>query len=279
MNFYKSAISFLLILFCSFHSKAQDNYVYEDSSLMYNDSINATGAEENMTGNEDGNNETANNYIADTMLRNNGLTVTADSVEALKKAVPFVEYAANLDSLLKALQKDRQNGEQAQYGSAKRTSSWLERVIFSPVTSIVFWILAAFFIAFILYKLFFIQGFFQRQIAKSNVTALPEETENLLQGADYTKLITQAAGNKNYSMAIRYHFLQTLQKLVQKDAIQFAPDKTNYQYIHEIEGKTYKKEFVSLSMHYEYIWYGGFNINEDIFIAIQEKFKQFNSRL
>jgi len=139
--------------------------------------------------------------------------------------------------------------------------------------------LAGVFFFFVLYKLFFTQGFFQRSYATTNVTVLADDTQNLSKTADYTKLIAGAISNKNYRLAVRYHYLQTLQKLSLKEIIQFASDKTNYQYVNELAGKPYKKAFASLTLSYEYVWYGAFEIDENIFSAIQNQFKQFNAEV
>ena len=138
---------------------------------------------------------------------------------------------------------------------------------------------AVVFVSFILYKLFFTEGFFQKTYAKIKVNGMPDETEHLSGNTDYGKLINQAISVKNYRMAVRYHYLQSLQKLSSKAVIQFAPDKTNYQYVRELSGKTYKNAFASLTLHYEYVWYGEFEVDENIFNAIQNKFKQFNNEV
>ena len=272
MSFKKSVISILLLSFCFLSSKAQDNYVYQDSSLVKPDSIAINSIEEKGIG--DDSEEKVSDVIPDTTLTNNKLTLEGDSIGVLKNSKPFA-YAKNLDSLLKELQKK----QQVENNIKPEPPSLLERIFSSRITSVIFWSLAVLFIVFILYRLFFTEGFFQRQYAKSNVIVLPEPEENLLVGADYTKLISQAVINKNYRLAIRYHYLESLQKLTRKGVIEFAADKTNYQYLRELAGKPYKNDFASLTLHYEYVWYGKFDVSETVFAAIQNKFKQFNTQV
>ena len=258
------------VFFCCTGAAAQDSeYVYKDSSVIMADSIATRALVVEMK-----KNSSLNDDVVDTVLKNNQLSGVSDSVEALKNAASF-SYAKNLDSILKALQKKRIT----QPVPANGNPSLLENFFFSSVTKLFIWTLAGLFIGFILYKLFFTEGFFQRPTAISNVTVLPQMEEQLFSAIDYNKLIAQSITIKNYRLAIRYHYLQTLQKLAAKGTIQFTADKTNNQYIKELYGKPYHNEFVSLTVNYEYVWYGGFDIDETMFAKIQNNFKQFNIQL
>lgn len=262
-------ILYLLFFCCRFAGAQDSDYVYKDSSVISTDSLTTRSLAAEMK-----KNEYLNIDAGDTAVRINQLSGVIDSAEALKNAAAFV-YAKNLDSILKAVQKK----QVAQTAPSKVHISWLENFFFSSVTKVFFWILAALFTGFILYKLFFTQGFFQQSAAISNVTVVPMQQEPAFAATDYNKLISQSVINKNYRMAIRYHYLQTLQKLAARGAIQFTADKTNYQYINELAGKPFRDQFVALTLHYEYAWYGGFTTDEIVFTGIQNNFKQFNIQL
>lgn len=258
------------LFFCCLGAGAQDSdFVYKDSSVIMADSIKTRSLVIEMK-----KNSVFNDNVVNAVLKNSQLSGASDSAEALKNAPSFV-YAKNLDSILKALQKK----QIARAIPANTNTSLVEKFFFSSVTKLFFWTLAVFFIGFILYKLFFTKGFFQRIAAINNVTVLHQEEEQLFATTDYNKLIAQSITNKNYRLAIRYHYLQTLQKLAAKGTIQFTDDKTNYQYLKELYGKPYENEFVSLTINYEYTWYGGFEIDETMFGKIQNNFKQFNIQL
>jgi len=197
-----------------------------------------------------------------------------DSAESLKNNKDFA-YAKNLDSTLKELKKKETNQVSR---NKNHSSSWLEHFFSSSFTKIIFWSLAIIFIVFILYKLFLTEGIFQRKSKASDVISLQEE-EHLSTTTDYNKLIVQSIANKDYRLATRYHYMQTLQKLAAKMAIIFMPDKTNYQYIIELNSKPYKNDFAKLTLNYEYAWYGNFYISEQLFYSIQNKFIAFNNQL
>lgn len=279
MIFYRAVISILAVLFCSFCAVAQDNnYVYQDTSILQKDSIEAASRvielarEEERTADGEETDET-NEFVMDTVLKYNQLSIDPDSIRALKNSKSF-GYAKNLDSLLLAYQQAHEKEE-----DQPNNRSLLERFFSSELTKYFFWMLAAVFVAFILYKLFFAEGFFQRSYAKSNVTRLDDELNELSKTADYAKLLAYAVSKSDYRLAVRYHYLQTLQKLATKGLIQFASDKTNYEYVRELSGKSFKNDFVSLTLNYEHVWYGEFAVDEIIFITIQNKFKKFNNEV
>ncbi|MDB5278208.1 MAG: hypothetical protein JWR61_3163 [Ferruginibacter sp.] len=269
MKCSKFLTSFLLIVFCCFKVAAQDSeYVYRDSASLTTDSIVTRSMKI----------DTKNSQVPDTnsdsLLYDHQLAAAADSAEALKNASSF-SYAKNLDSLLMALQKKQQTSEPV----AVHSTSWLEKFFFSPIVKVFFWTLAVLFVGFVLHRLFFTEGFFQRNSYTSKVTAIIEKPEENFAAADYSKLINEAIADKNYRMAVRCNYLQTLQKLAIKNVITFAPAKTNSQYIREVFNQPYKNEFAALTLQYEYAWYGGFELDERLFGRIQNNFKQFNSQL
>jgi hypothetical protein len=256
---------------------AQDTgFVYRDPSIVGVDSIAAklseTGEQAENT-DEEAVEEEGVIYI-DTSLQPNGLAVQPDSMKTLKSQSALA-YAKNLDSVL----ADHQRKQKAKAAKVSDKPSWLERFFLSGATMYFFWALAITFILFILYKLFFAEGFFQRTYKRAPVTIMGDEEGNLAQSTDFSNLISQAIQLKNYRLAVRYYYLQTLQKLSAKGHIEFAPDKTNHEYVLELAGKKFKNEFAALTLHYEYAWYGEFEITEQAFSAVQQKFKQFNTGL
>ncbi len=262
-------LSFSLLCLCSLHLAAQDSdYVYKDSSLIVADSVAADEQAAAVTKQA----AVANTSEADSIANVNKLASMNDSAEGLKHLKSFA-YAKNLDSMLMALQKEEQGQKQQPAMDSSDGSSFF----LSSITKIFFWTAGCFFVGFILYKLFFTKGIFQRSVKLDKVTVAADEKETLSVNTDYNKLIGQAIADKNYRLAIRFHYLQTLQKLNARHAIQFTLDKTNFQYVRELTGKPYRDSFAALTRNYEYAWYGGFEIDEDLFTAIQNNFKQFNN--
>ena len=149
----------------------------------------------------------------------------------------------------------------------------------SPVVKIVLWILAVFLIGFLIYKLFLGENFFRRDRSYKNTSDTPKEEEDISDPSAYDTLISQAVKNKNFRLAIRYSYLQVLHKLSGSGLLQFSADKTNYQYVNELRGKSYQNDFAAITLNYEYVWYGKFEIDENIYNRLSGEYKTFNQKL
>ena len=111
------------------------------------------------------------------------------------------------------------------------------------------------------------------------VKTLEEQEKHDPVSVDYNRLLNTAINKKDYRLATRYLYLQSLQKLIIAGAITYSPDKTNHQYLMEIYDKPYRQEFSLLTLHYEYAWYGDFLMEETGFTILQKKFISFNKQV
>lgn len=88
------------------------------------------------------------------------------------------------------------------------------------------------------------------------------EEEHIIKNEDIQQLIQQAIKDKNYRMAIRYYYLFMLQLMSEKGIITWELQKTNEDYLNEIQKQELKGRFQIITHLYDYIWYGSFNIDE-----------------
>lgn len=279
ITFYKYTCLVLLLVMVTHYCPAQQKgkYVYQDSSIIYQNAKTAdtdlVAVEENTDTQQLRQNEKNIDKTNENLLFNK-LFIISDSVNAIKSQRQFA-YAKILDSLL----KDLQHKKALKFSAQTVRFSIIDRFFSSPITKIFFWSLATLLVVLILVKLFFTKGFFYRSSNGSNVNALQEELGQETLTADYTHLITQSILNKDYRLATRYLYLQSLQKLMIAGAISYTLDKTNHQYLVELNDKPYNRAFAALTLQYEYAWYGEFNMDEPRFIAIQKMFTSFNKQV
>lgn len=88
------------------------------------------------------------------------------------------------------------------------------------------------------------------------------EEEKILQSDHIEKWIKEALSKKDYRSAIRYSFLLALKNLKENGFIDYAPDKTNAEYLYELQKTNFRLPFQRLAHYYEYSWYGDFEVNE-----------------
>jgi hypothetical protein len=207
------------------------------------------------------------------VLRN----VSADSIRKLKSKPEF-GYMQYADSFMRSYAQPEESNEQ----SGKRVEDdEAELIPDLPVVQslqILYWIIAVVLVVWLLFKIFNGKNsLFARNKKRAIITE--EVTEEDTDGKPLEQLIEKAISAKDYRLAIRYWYLHTLQILGEKDLISLAPQKTNHQYLRELNDKPYSANFSKLTLQYEYVWYGEFKLDNAMFSKIQEGFKTFKNQV
>ena len=113
-----------------------------------------------------------------------------------------------------------------------------------------------------------------------NEDTAPEVTEEVVTSeSDFDRLIRVALTTGNYRLAVRYQYLRSLHQLAVRNYVSLAADKTNYQYVQEISNHQVRNDFASLTLNYEYVWYGEFQIEQTIYQKLETAFKSFNQKV
>lgn len=103
-----------------------------------------------------------------------------------------------------------------------------------------------------------------------------KEFEKDIHKINFQELISNAVSEKDFRRAVRLHFLKLLKELTDKNLITWKIDKTNNDYSIELSNTLHINKFKELSILYEYIWYGSFELDEANFKATLEKFNSFS---
>jgi len=101
--------------------------------------------------------------------------------------------------------------------------------------------------------------------------------EQHIESLDLDTLLKAALTDKNYRLAIRYHFLKVLKRLSQKDIIEWHFDKTNSDYQNEIQQQQLQSGFKEVAYLYDYIWYGEQTIDETKYDTAKARFTALNN--
>ncbi|MBG47250.1 MAG: DUF4129 domain-containing protein [Pseudozobellia sp.] len=105
------------------------------------------------------------------------------------------------------------------------------------------------------------------------------EEENIIKNEDIQQLIKEAVAQKNYRLAIRYYYLGILKLLTEKDFIEWQLQKTNSDYLAEINNDDIKLNFSKITWLYDYIWYGDFAIDENGYSRAERSFLELQTKL
>jgi hypothetical protein len=117
--------------------------------------------------------------------------------------------------------------------------------------------------------------FSKRAKALQNDDQIPENIFEI----NYNEEISKAIRESNYRLAVRLQFLRLLKSLAEKKAIQYKEDATNFDYILQLRNSAYYNGFFKVTRYYEYAWYGGFAINEELYSTIKRDFDSLDTQL
>ncbi|WP_130734570.1 DUF4129 domain-containing protein [Flavobacterium sp. J27] len=142
----------------------------------------------------------------------------------------------------------------------------------------IFMKIAAFFIiAFVIYLLVKLlvgqegQWLFSKNKKKIIVSEMVEENIHTI---NFNDIISKSKANKEYRVTIRYYYLWLLKSLSDNEIIEWDIEKTNSDYLYEIQSQIVRDNFKYLSYIYDYIWYGEFEINENDFLKAETVFQK-----
>ena len=210
----------------------------------------------------------------DTILLIHSIFLEQDTINRWKKKKEFA-YIKNLDSLLKA-QQEKEN-KSAQSAFAPPNVSFLDKLLRTSFFKNLFWLLAIFFVAIIIYQLLKNKVLFKRIAVRKTAEEISLQ-ETLLPADDYEELVHQSCRLGDYRMAVRYLFLKTLQQLSRQNLVEWAKEKTNTSYLVELP-QQWRNDFKKLVYHYEYVWYGNFAVSKEQFETVQKQYTSFLQKI
>jgi len=106
--------------------------------------------------------------------------------------------------------------------------------------------------------------------------AYSESIENIHE-IDFDAEIEKAIVVGNYRLAVRLLYLRSLKQLSDNGLINWQINKTNTDYVYELTNNQQREAFKQLTLQFEYVWYGDFLINADIFKRVNLLFNDFKN--
>lgn len=120
--------------------------------------------------------------------------------------------------------------------------------------------------------------FRKKSIAASHEAGTDEMPEDIF-AINYQKEIDKAVTQGNYRLAVRMMFLRLLKDLSDKNVIRYKQDKTNLDYLMDLSSTAYYPSFFRLTRHFEYCWYGQFEVTGETYRLIATQFDQFEKQI
>ena len=188
------------------------------------------------------------------------------------------------DSVLKAMKEDKDfwyanhvfEKEKEKEVKVRQVTPLREKIWFKTLMWLI--IIAGFAYALIAYLGSNTIGLFRRSVKGITQENEIAETENIFE-INYRERIERAVRSRNYSLAVRLHFLEMLKTLAGKNMIQYKQDHTNFDYLLQLRSTSYYNDFFRLTRNYEYAWFGNFPVDEEKYSIIKNDFEKFDNGL
>jgi hypothetical protein len=117
--------------------------------------------------------------------------------------------------------------------------------------------------------------------AKRNLDAALGYELGLLPGdaVDLEEAIRHAVAFRDFRLALRLLYLQTLKRLSEDGWIRWQSAKTNSVYGHELAGSGFQGAFLGLTDEFEASWYGELPVDQPSYEAAADRFRQFQRQI
>ena len=151
--------------------------------------------------------------------------------------------------------------------------------LFWQIIEIIFLLLGAAALVFVIFKS---QGINVLNLFRRKSTSAPipySEFFEDINTIDFDAEIESAIAKRNYRFAVRLLYLKSLKHLSNAGLIAWQIDKTNGVYINELTNREQRIAFSILTRKFEYIWYGEFLIDGEVYKNINSSFQDFNKRV
>jgi len=162
----------------------------------------------------------------------------------------------------------------------KQQDTGKEPLIMHPAFQTISWIVVV--AGFITFIIIFLSnsnvGIFRKSRYIGEIDNNETELDDIF-AINYQQELDKAAASGNYRLGVRLLFLRLLRNLADRNIIDYTQDRTNFDYLAQLQPTGYYADFFRLTRHYEYSWYGQFPLEQDKFIIIRKEFENFDKRL
>jgi hypothetical protein len=193
-----------------------------------------------------------------------------DSVKALKSMKEFV-YMKNIDSFFRHRKIPKEAVVKTKTGNSKT-------LLTNPGLRTLYWLIAFLLLIIIIWKMFIGKNSLFASNSKLVSSHAKKEKTGLKPLTNEEQALGAIAAG-NFRLAVRHLYIDTLEMLGQKGYLVITPQKTNYQYVRELNNEGLQKSFARLTLNYEYTWFGEFQLNQQQFNVIYKAFQNFKTSL
>ncbi|MES2328966.1 MAG: DUF4129 domain-containing protein [Bacteroidota bacterium] len=149
------------------------------------------------------------------------------------------------------------------------------------LVSIILWILIIGILAFAL--IYFLAAnklslFAKRDIVSQTTGDSDGPAINIFE-SPFAAMLLKAESERNFRLMTRILYLQTLRLLSDRNIIKYNPAYTNLEYLHQLRATDHYADFFTITRHYEYVWYGKFELTEPVYRQVEIAIRSFQNKI
>ncbi len=221
-----------------------------------------------------------NMYRADSVLMKNPITENTVYPKTFKDKIPSRYTGKDFDyttvkprmSFWEKLMKKIYEFLESIFGKTVFTGS-------GNLAGVLIRLFAIILVGFILYFIikYFIgkDGAFLFGKKNSKLDLQEEDLHENIHEINFPESVLRFEKSGDFRSAVRYHFLWVLKKLSDKKLIAWNPEKTNGDYLAELNVPHLKDQFYDLSYIFDYVWYGEFAITQEDYTKFRDQYQSF----
>lgn len=145
---------------------------------------------------------------------------------------------------------------------------------------VILWLIVGLVVSFVIYQVVENNGLniFARKDRKIASGSGDEMADDFIPES-WEAIIHRAEQDGNYRLAIRHSYRHVLLLMHEKGLLDYSPAQSNYAYVTMLRDKPVYTDFVRLLRHYEFAWYGGFEINAAAYGPISAIYRDLKQKI
>lgn len=158
---------------------------------------------------------------------------------------------------------------------------WFFDFLVSDIGKIILWVIVAAILCWLIFLIFKRRGIylFARSGKKIKKAAVADETGDDFIPESWSSVIRQAEASGNYRLAVRHSFRHIVHLMQAAKIISSERALANHQILSLLRQSNYHADFRQLLRHYEYIWYGDFEVQAQGYQHIKSIYTKLSSQL
>ncbi len=151
----------------------------------------------------------------------------------------------------------------------------------SDIGKIILWTIVAAILCWLIFLIFKRRGIylFARSAKKIKKVARTDEAADDFVPESWSSVIQQAEASGNYRLAVRHSFRHIVHLMQEAKIISLQKALANHQILALLRQTSYHADFRQLLRHYEYIWYGHFEVQAKAYQHIKSIYTKLSSQL